>query len=73
VVVEMLRAVGVGAVLAGEITTGTACDAAIVCVFCTCNLAVLGVARLLGPTVPDNVLASTTVVATAVPFQRIAA
>jgi hypothetical protein len=69
----MVSVVGVGVVLAGAITSGTACDAAIVCVFCTCNWTVLGVTRLLGPTVPDNVFASITVVATAVPFHRIAA
>jgi hypothetical protein len=33
VVEEILRGVGVVGVLAGAITTGTACDAVIVCVF----------------------------------------
>jgi hypothetical protein len=37
VVVEMLREVGVGVLLAGDTTTGTDCDDTIVCVFCTCN------------------------------------
>jgi hypothetical protein len=58
---------------AGAITSGTACDDCIVCVFCTCNCTVAGVAMLLPPTVPDKVLASTTVVVSGAPFQRIAA
>jgi hypothetical protein len=53
--------------------TCTAGDSCIVCVFCTCNWAVPGLARLLLPIVPDNVLESTTAVVTRVPFQRIAA
>jgi hypothetical protein len=37
VVEEIVRGVGGPGVPAGAMTTGTACDAAIVCVFCTCN------------------------------------
>ena len=58
---------------AGAMTSGTACDDCIVCVFCTCNCTVAGAARLLPPIVLDSVLASTTVVVSAAPFQRMAA
>jgi hypothetical protein len=58
---------------AAAMTTRTAGDSCIVCVFCTCNWAVPGFARLLLPTVLVSVLASTTVVGRVAPFQRIAA
>ena len=60
-------------VFGAAMVTCTAGDSCIVCVFCTCNLAVPGVARLLLPIVPDNVFESTTAVVTWAPFQRIAA
>jgi hypothetical protein len=60
-------------VLGGAMTSGTAGDACMVCVFCTCSWTVAGLAMLLLPIVPDNVLASTEVVATGAPFQRMAA
>jgi len=71
-VVEMVREEEMG-VFAAAMTTGTACESCIVCVFWTCNWTVAGVVRLLLPIVPDNVLASTTVVVSAAPFQRMAA
>lgn len=58
---------------AGAMMSGTACDDCIVCVFCTCTCTVAGEAMLLPPTVLDSVLASTTVVVSGEPFQRIAA
>jgi hypothetical protein len=59
--------------LAGAMVTGTEGDSCIVWVFCTCNWAVPGLARLLLPIVPDNVLASTMVVVRLAPFHRMAA
>ena len=49
-------------------TIGTPCDSCIVCVLRTCTCTVAGVTKLLLPIVPANVLASTTVVAIAMPF-----
>ena len=60
-------------VLGGAMTSDTAGDACMVCVFCTWSWTVAGLARLLLPIVPATVLASTDVVANGVPFQRMAA
>jgi hypothetical protein len=65
---------GAGEPVSGAaMTTGTPWDSCMVCVFWTFSCTVAGVERLLLPTVPDKVLASTTVVTTGAPFQRIAA
>jgi len=70
-VVEIPR-VFEGAVLEEVMTIGTACDSCIVCVLRTWSWTVAGVVRLLLPIVPARVLASTTVVANAMPFQSTA-
>jgi hypothetical protein len=68
---EIVR--GEESALAAAMTRGTASDDCIVCVFWTCTCTVEGVAMLLLPIVPDKVLPSTAVVASAAPFQRMAA
>jgi hypothetical protein len=54
---------------AGAMTTGSVCDSAMVCGFCTFNWAVEGVERSLLPIVAVRVWGSTTVVASGAPFQ----
>jgi hypothetical protein len=57
----------------GETTRGTAGDSCPVSLSCTFSSTVAGAATILLPTAPDSVLESTTVVASALPFQRITA
>jgi hypothetical protein len=54
-------------------TRGTAVDSCPVSLSCTFSSTVAGAATILLPTAPDSVLESTTVVASALPFQRITA
>jgi hypothetical protein len=54
-------------------TKGTAVDSCPVSLFCTFSWTVAGTATILLPTVPERVLESITVVASALPFQRITA
>ena len=61
-----------GPAFAPVMVSGTTWDDCIVCVFCTCSSTVVGVARLLLPTVLESVLESTTVVERGAPFQRMA-
>jgi hypothetical protein len=54
-------------------TRGTAVDSCPVSTFCTFNWTVAGVDTILLVTAPDRVLESISVVASALPFQRITA
>jgi hypothetical protein len=54
-------------------TSGTAVDSCPVWLFCTVSCTVAGVDTILLATAPESVLESITVVASALPFQRITA